>query len=187
MMLRSLLILAVSTLLLVACSPEPEPIQYGADACSFCRMTIADARFGAELVTSTGKVYTFDAIECLAAYIDENAGRDDLTIHSLWVTDYHHPRTLINVDDAFFIHGGSLRSPMAMNVAAFSNEAAAPGRVADSIGGTVLNWNDVREIAASGWTNGHHGEGHGGDGHHANGHPESASATTHGSTPMPHH
>jgi hypothetical protein len=74
-----------------------------------------------------------------------------------------------------------------MNVAAFSNEAAAPGRVADSIGGTVLNWNDVREIAASGWTDRRHSDGRHSDSHHGDAHPEPPSSTTHGSAPMPRH
>ncbi|WP_179862361.1 nitrous oxide reductase accessory protein NosL [Longibacter salinarum] len=160
MMLRSLLFAALTALLL-GCSPEPEPIRYGNDACSFCRMTIADARYGAELVTTTGKTYTFDSVECLAGFVNENTGPNKVDIHSLWVSDYKRPGTLINVDDAFFIQGGTLRSPMAMNVAAFSASASSPQTVADSTGGTVTKWDHLRTMvrernADSSHTSGHH-------------------------------
>ena len=46
----------LSVCLLMACSQEPKPIEYGTDACHFCRMTIVDKVHGAEIVTDKGKV-----------------------------------------------------------------------------------------------------------------------------------
>jgi len=40
--------------LLSACSRAPEPIVYGKDACTHCKMTIMDKRFAAEIITSKG-------------------------------------------------------------------------------------------------------------------------------------
>jgi len=55
--------------LLTACSHEPDPIRYGKDACAHCKMTIMDKRFSAELITAKGKVFKFDAAECMAGFL----------------------------------------------------------------------------------------------------------------------
>ena len=34
--------------LISSCTPTPEPIEYGADMCDFCKMSIVDAQHGAE-------------------------------------------------------------------------------------------------------------------------------------------
>ena len=51
-----------------SCSTEPEQLQYGTDACHFCKMTLMDKKFGAELVTTKGKVYKFDDLSCFINY-----------------------------------------------------------------------------------------------------------------------
>ncbi len=48
--------LAFSTM---GCNTEPQPIKIGEDACSFCKMSIADNRYGAEIITKKGKVFKF--------------------------------------------------------------------------------------------------------------------------------
>ena len=62
----NLLFLSLS---LISCSVEPKPVPYGEANCTHCNMTISDNRYGAELVTDKGKVFYFDAVECLAAYV----------------------------------------------------------------------------------------------------------------------
>src|SRR5215203_1996100 len=41
----------------VSCNASPEAIRIGKDNCTFCKMTISDARYGAEIVTAKGKIY----------------------------------------------------------------------------------------------------------------------------------
>ena len=48
--------------------PKQEEINYGVDACAYCKMNIVDPKFGAELITKKGRVYKFDAIECMVNY-----------------------------------------------------------------------------------------------------------------------
>lgn len=55
----------------VSCAPEQKPIPYGAANCAHCNMTVADNRYGAELVNDKGKAYFFDSSECLMAYVNE--------------------------------------------------------------------------------------------------------------------
>lgn len=127
--------------LLSACTPEAEPIHYGHDNCAHCMMTITDQRYGSELVTKKGRVFTFDSVECLAAYLAEGkVARED--VHALLVTDFKQPGTLIPVEDAFFLHSPTLRSPMGMNLTAFGHGIRREA-VVDSFGGDVLGWEAV--------------------------------------------
>lgn len=136
-MLTSVLI----TGLLAGCTPGPEPIDYGHEACTYCRMTITDPRYATELVNSTGKVYPFDAVECLVAYLNEHP---EAEVHSLWVNDFADPGTLIPIPEAVFLHSGALHSPMGLNIAAFGSGEARQA-VQDSLGGTPLRWDAVQE------------------------------------------
>ena len=70
-MIRKTLILL--SLVLSSCQVSERPIDYGADECDYCKMIIMDQRYGSELVTEKGKVYTFDAAECLIEYLQYNA------------------------------------------------------------------------------------------------------------------
>ncbi len=49
--LNSLLIVP---LFFYSCSVEPSPINYGKEACNFCKMNIVDQQHGAEIVTKKG-------------------------------------------------------------------------------------------------------------------------------------
>ena len=64
-------IVTILFLSLAACTVAPVPINFGSDGCHFCKMTIVDKQHAAELVTSKGKAYKYDAIECM---IDDPPG-----------------------------------------------------------------------------------------------------------------
>ena len=119
--LRSLVLL-VSLVPLGCSSPEPHPIDYGNTECASCMMMVTDPRFGAEAVTTTGKTFVFDAIECMMGWYLAEDGVTQEDIHSLWVSNHAAPGTLIDVSTALFLHSEELRSPMSMNVASFSSE-----------------------------------------------------------------
>ena len=53
---KAIIIPVVLVGFLTGCSTEPLPIRYGQDNCDFCKMTISDHRFGAEIVTKKGKI-----------------------------------------------------------------------------------------------------------------------------------
>ena len=127
-------------MLLVACQPSPKPIDYGSDACDFCMMTIVDAQHGAEAVTSKGKIYMFDAIECLANYIEQE---QDKSFSFLFVNDYHSPKELIDANASYYLISKNLPSPMGAYLTAFRDKKAAIEMQAAK-GGEVFNWNDVQ-------------------------------------------
>ncbi|GAB5537260.1 MAG: hypothetical protein Rubg2KO_35090 [Rubricoccaceae bacterium] len=144
--MRTPLSLLVALVLVAGCQPEPRAIRYGEDVGAHCKMTVSDARFGSELLTTTGKVHVFDAVECLANYVLAHDELADQT-HSLWVTAYDAPGELISLDSAFFIHSPEVQSPMGGGLAAFG-----PGTTHEDalrqLGGEVLTWADVLELAS---------------------------------------
>ena len=126
-----------AVLLLGGCAPEPRSFNLGEDTDDWCRMTITDARFAAQVVTTTGKAYKFDSIECLRSFL--GAGRvSDEEVHSIWVSDAADPGVLLPVESAFLVQDGSIRSPMGGGLAAFSTSEAAA-----AAGGTMLEWSLV--------------------------------------------
>lgn len=143
--------LAVATVLaagLVAgCQPAPQPLVVGEMACAHCRMTVSDARYGAELAASTGKVYPFDATECLTAYLAEHPEAGD-EAHSLWVAAFDAPGTLLPVKDAHFLQSPAIQSPMGGGLAAYTTaEAREAARL--TLDGRALDWDGVRALAES--------------------------------------
>jgi copper chaperone NosL len=77
-------IAVATTLAMLACAtPGPGAIHYDTHACDHCRMTIADPKFAAQLVTRTGKIYRFDDPACLASFVQSRqvAERDT---HGIW-------------------------------------------------------------------------------------------------------
>ncbi|RMG21086.1 MAG: hypothetical protein D6730_18890 [Bacteroidetes bacterium] len=119
------------------CSPQPRPIQYGKDACAFCQMTIVDQRYGTELVSKTGKVYTFDSIECLVQYLQQGKLPKEEVYQSL-LTDFNQPGQLIEAGGSYVLFSPDLPSPMGMYLTAFADPAEArtfleehPGKLFD--------------------------------------------------------
>lgn len=128
-------------------TPGPRPLAFGAEQCAHCHMTLADPRFAAELVTTTGKVVPFDDVGCLATFV-ATGGVPDERIGSLWVSDFAAPDSLLNAPTAVFLRSDSLRTPMDYRIVALR-----PGRGADSVraalGGELLTWPQVlRAVAA---------------------------------------
>lgn len=109
------------TLFTAACKVEPENINYGTDGCHLCKMTLMDTRFGAEIVTTKGKVYKFDDVNCMMNYLNA-AEVEDRDIAFRLVIDYANPKTLIDARDAFYLKSSQIKSPMASQVAAFSTK-----------------------------------------------------------------
>ena len=140
-LIRPLTVLTLALTTLSACQRGPRPLVAGTDACEFCRMTVSDVRFGAELVSRTGRVHTFDAVECLALFYLDAEARDD--VRGVFVSDFESGR-LLPADSALFLRGGSLRSPMGRSLAAFSPDIG-DAAIVQRYGGTVIRWADVLE------------------------------------------
>ena len=111
----------LSFLILACCSVEPEPISFGQDACDFCRMTIVDQAHAAELVTTKGKVYKFDAIECMVNF---EARNNHEYAHKL-AMNYSEPGKFLDAGSARFLISENIPSPMGAYLSAFSDMSTA--------------------------------------------------------------
>jgi copper chaperone NosL len=132
-------------LVLVACSPEPQPIEYGSDQCAFCRMTVVDRQHAAQVVTSKGRVYKFDAIECMIPYVAAEGGPQGFA--HLLVADYAAPGELVNAAAATYLISPAVPSPMGAFLSAFADEDQARA-LRDEKGGELYSWEEIRaEIA----------------------------------------
>ncbi|MDT8436811.1 MAG: nitrous oxide reductase accessory protein NosL [Gemmatimonadota bacterium] len=146
-----------------ACAPDgPATVRIGEDVCDHCRMTIEDRVFAAQLVTERGKAYRFDAIECLAGWVVEREGPDSPAARArLWVADAREPGRWIRVEDAAFLHGPEIRSPMGGGLAAVPAGADPGSAAALAEGAERLDWDAVLDLARAGRITGHRA-GHGG-------------------------
>lgn len=113
--MRIFLVLIV-LLFIMSCQVEPVPIEYGYDQCDACKMIISDQRFGSELITTKGKVFKYDAIECLLPQLKEH-GADHYEY--VLVTDYLNPGNFIDYYDATFVICKDIPSPMGGNLSAY--------------------------------------------------------------------
>lgn len=122
-----------------SCVPQPEPIHYGSDPCDFCKMNIVDTQYAAELVSSKGKVFKFDAIECMVHYLHEN--QQTAFAYQL-VNCYDQPKILQGVEEVRFLKCPALASPMGAFLSAFSKSEEAR-KVQAAKGGVLYSWSEL--------------------------------------------
>lgn len=128
-------------LVLNSCNAGPEAIIAGADNCYFCKMTITDTKYGAEIVTKKGKVYKFDDVHCLLAFtkakmIDEGLVKDT------YFADFTGTHSLIRTTESFLLRGDAIHGPMNGNVIAFKNRDSLKS-VATQLNATEVTWEQL--------------------------------------------
>jgi|GEM_PF-17429 len=128
--------LAAAILILASCgNPGPVPIRLHQDACDFCKMSISDARFAAELITTKGRVYKFDDLSCMIRYT--NSGQQ--TVKHYYISDFANGHALTEATAAWYVPHDALRSPMAGNTAAFAARDAAMAYATQNHA-TAIDW-----------------------------------------------
>ena len=137
--MKSISISLFFIILLLSCSVEPEKISYGQEACHFCKMTIVDRQHAAQIVTTKGKAYKYDAAECM---INDMKQKRDTEIKFHLVNDYTNPSVLIDATNASYIISAAIQSPMGANLSAFKNVEDANKILAES-GGELYNWKEI--------------------------------------------
>ena len=129
------------SLTLASCNAGPEPITTGVDNCYFCKMTITDNRFGAELITAKGKMYKFDDAHCILSFLKTKA-IEPANIKAIYFTDFCGNHQLVNVNNTTLLKSEQLRSPMNGNIAAFDNKDSVQ-KAQGNFPGTIVNWNEL--------------------------------------------
>jgi copper chaperone NosL len=136
--------LTIALLVLSGCAVEPQTIPYGQANCTHCNMTVADNRYGAELVNDKGKPYFFDSAECLIAYVNEQPEQGEKAAYLL-VSDFTKPGELIDARNAAYLQAKALPSPMGMYLTAVADNAAAK-QMQQEYGGRLLTWNEAAQV-----------------------------------------
>ncbi|MBS1585913.1 MAG: nitrous oxide reductase accessory protein NosL [Bacteroidetes bacterium] len=131
----------VALVILISCKASFEPIDFGKDACTHCKMTIVDKRYAAEILTGKGRAYKFDDIHCLRQYLKEHNEVDAKAMY--FVAPYEGTTTtFLDASKAVFIQNDFFTSPMNGHYAAFSSKETAQ-RLADSLKQNTLTWDKV--------------------------------------------
>jgi copper chaperone NosL len=132
-------IAVLSGVVLAACAAGPDAVHWGVEECARCQMVISDERFAGQVVDRRGNTYKFDAIECMAAFLND-AQVADADIHSVWVADGTDGWAA--AAEATFVHSPDIRSPMGGGFTAHADAGMARQLQAE-VGGELLTWRDV--------------------------------------------
>lgn len=136
---KKLIVVLIVTSVLIACNAKPKAIEYGVDGCHFCKMTIVDKLHAAEIVTKKGKVYKFDATECMINFM----GEFDTSAIALYLSNnYTEPEVLIDATQATFLISENIPSPMGAFLSAFKNKADAIN-VQEEKDGNLYTWKEL--------------------------------------------
>ena len=136
--IRQILILFM-LLIFTDCNISPQPIDYGNDACHFCKMNIVDKQHASEIVTKKGKAYKFDSTECMLHFLDEF---DKTEIALFLSNNFTKPEELIDATKATFLISEQIPSPMGANLSAFKSNEEALG-FKNEKGGELYSWEEL--------------------------------------------
>lgn len=128
-------------LFVVSCKVEPQPIEYGKDQCSFCKMNIVDKTHAAQYVTNKGKQFKFDAIECM---INDLSNKNEGDMAMLLVANYGKPGEMIAAKTATYLISKEIKSPMGANLSAFSSKSKAE-EFKQKYGGENYTWITLKQ------------------------------------------
>ena len=135
------IILMAIALVFTSCSIDPEPLNYGKDQCDHCRMTIMDSKFGAEIITKKGKIYKFDAAECMIRFVKEGKiGEGEVSKYL--VIDASKPAQFIDAKDAVYLISENFPSPMGADLSAYGTRNNAEN-FQMQYSGEIKDWDGV--------------------------------------------
>ena len=141
--MKKLINLIPILLLIVACSTEPQEIEYGAENCHFCTMTISDDRFASELVLTTGKAQKYCSIECMVRDVNRTESFTAEDVDNYYVIDMTTPKVLVLVSEVTFLVSEKIQSPMGANLAAFKEKSNAQ-QLKEEWDGVLYNWDELK-------------------------------------------
>lgn len=137
------LLIGFTVTALSGCNTSPQPIRIGQDNCDFCKMTISDSRFGAEIVTKKSKLFKFDDEHCIVAFLQAKQVQES-QIAGVYFTNFNSPHQLIKAEEAIFLQSPALKSPMNGNIAAFRDEEGFE-KAFQEFYGNKTSWEDMQK------------------------------------------
>ena len=139
--MKRLSVLIVAVALVASCQKSTvKPVAVEAsDMCSFCRMSISEARYAAELIDAEGEVLKFDEIGCMANFIKQS--REHASIRATFVMDFER-REWLEGESARYVRSSEFKTPMSGGIVAFKDESRAEAAVA-KYNGTLVSFAEV--------------------------------------------
>ena len=124
----------------MGCGVSTKPIEYGRDQCSYCKMAIVDKAHSAQVVTNKGRVYSFDAIECMVDYVNEASEAD---FAHLVISDFSQPGKMVDARDAHYLVSDQIPSPMGAFLSGFGVLDSIQN-LPERIEGETLTWQQLK-------------------------------------------
>ncbi len=140
--MKSFAFIAILSMLLFGCNAGPQPIAYGTDACHFCNMTIVDRQHAAQVVTTKGRAYKYDAIECMVHSLQDEFRDTEMKFYL--TANFDRPGEMMDAHSATFLVSDEIPSPMGANLSAFENEAQAQ-KAQDKFTGKLFTWEEIQK------------------------------------------
>lgn len=135
------ILLIIITSLLISCNVSPQHIEYGTDACHYCNMTIVDRQHASQLVTTKGKAFKYDAIECMVHSLQDELNETEIALYL--TADFNQPGQLLDATMATYLVSAQIQSPMGANLSAFENEKGAQ-KAKDKFTGELFSWEEIQ-------------------------------------------
>lgn len=131
----------VMMLVLANCqSATLEPVAIEAhDMCAFCRMSISEKQYAAELIDRDGEAFKFDDIGCMTNFRKEK--KNDGSIRATFVMDFER-REWLKAEDAFYVRSAEIKTPMSGGIVALKAESNAQAAAA-KYQGTMLRFTEL--------------------------------------------
>ena len=121
-------------------SATQEPVAIEAnDMCAFCRMSISEKRYAAELIDRDGEAFKFDDIGCMTNFRKEK--KNDGPIRATFVMDFER-REWLKAEDAFYVRSAEFKTPMSGGIVALRDESNALAAAA-KYQGTMLRFTEL--------------------------------------------
>ncbi len=138
--MKTFALLSVLSLFICSCNTGPKEISFGEDHCYYCSMTIVDRQFAAQIVTNKGRVYSYDAIECMLNDSENNASEN---VGHWLVFDYTSPGEWMDATTATYLISDEVQSPMGGNLCANKDIKTAQNLI-KAEQAELLNWQEIR-------------------------------------------
>lgn len=127
---------ALSFVLLAACgggTDGPAPVDTKNDACAWCRMSVSDLRFAAQLTAPGHEPKLFDDAGCLRDWLKAPREAAEWTA---WLSD-HRTKEWVKATDAVLVRDPAVQTPMNSGLVAWASAASRDQDLA-SKGGTPV-------------------------------------------------
>ncbi|PWT95738.1 MAG: hypothetical protein C5B55_00885 [Blastocatellia bacterium] len=137
-----LIVFGVATLIVLANCQKPtiEPVSIETnDMCSFCKMSISEKQYAAELIDEDGQAFKFDDIGCMSNFVKQK--KNKTSIRATFVMDFDR-RDWLKGEEAFYVRSSEFNTPMNGGIVAFKSQSSAEDAEA-KFHGTLLRFTEV--------------------------------------------